>query len=303
MTPELVIAGNLLVDDLVFADGKTRMGEPGGAVLYAALAARLWGVRVGCASIYGQDYPELARQALSGRGIDLAGVQPLGGAGVRTWLIYEEAGRRMVPRLGGPSHAAMCPTPERLPAAYWQARAFHLAPMPLACQKELAVALHARQAPLVTLDPHLPIREDTLEAWRPVLACVDAIFPAQEELQLDGLEDGDPGPALQRLRGGRLRYIVRKRGEHGGQLYDLSTQELLAWPARAPLPVDPTGAGDAFAAGFVTALLEGRSAAAALPRALVSASFALAGWGAIGLLAATEYAARQRLREWTGSDS
>lgn len=302
MTLDLVIAGNLLVDDLVFPDGKTRMGEPGGAVLYAALAASLWGARVGCASVCGQDYPELARQALAGRGVNLEGVHPLGRAGVRTWLIYEEAGRRMVPRLGGPGHAAMCPTPEQLPASYWEARAYHLAPMPLACQQALAAELHRRQAPLITLDPHLPIREDTLAAWRPVLACVDAIFPAREELQLDGLEDGgDPGPALQRLGGGRLRYIVLKRGEHGGQLYDLRTQELLAWPARAPLPVDPTGAGDAFAAGFVTALLEGHSAAAALPRALVSASFALAGWGAIGLLAATQHAARQRLKEWTVS--
>ena len=38
MTLDLVIAGNLLVDDLVFQSGQTRMGEPGGAVLYAALA-------------------------------------------------------------------------------------------------------------------------------------------------------------------------------------------------------------------------------------------------------------------------
>ena len=43
MTPDLVVLGNLLVDDLVFQDGRTRMGEPGGAVLYAALGAALWG--------------------------------------------------------------------------------------------------------------------------------------------------------------------------------------------------------------------------------------------------------------------
>ncbi len=298
MTVELVIAGNLLVDDLVFADGRTHMGEPGGAVLHAALAARLWETRVGCASICGTDYPARARQALLDRGIDLEGVKELGRAGIRTWLLYEDAGRRMVPRLGGPSHAAMSPTPEQLPASYWQARAFHLAPMPLDCQHKLAAQLRQRAVPLITLDPHLPIREDTLERWRPVLACVDAIFPAAEELQLDGLAC-DPRPALQRLRGGRLRYIVLKRGEHGGLLYDLSTDALTPWPARGAPPVDPTGAGDAFAAGFVTALLEGAAASDALPRALVAASFALADWGALGLLHATAQAARQRLREWT----
>ena len=35
VTPDLVVLGNLLVDDIVFADGRTRMGEAGGATLYA----------------------------------------------------------------------------------------------------------------------------------------------------------------------------------------------------------------------------------------------------------------------------
>ena len=35
MTPSLVLLGNLLVDDIVFPDGSTRMGQPGGAKLYA----------------------------------------------------------------------------------------------------------------------------------------------------------------------------------------------------------------------------------------------------------------------------
>ena len=34
--PDLVLAGNLLVDDIVLADGTTLLGEPGGAVLHAA---------------------------------------------------------------------------------------------------------------------------------------------------------------------------------------------------------------------------------------------------------------------------
>ncbi len=298
MTPELLIAGNLLVDDLVLESGLTRLGEPGGAVLYAALAASLWSSRVGCVSVCGDDYPPLAVLALAGRGVDLAGVRSLAGPGVRTWLLYEAAARRMVPRLGCPSHAAVSPRPEQLPAPYWQARACHLAPMPLASQLELARALSARPDCLLTLDPHLPIGEDTLEAWRPVLALVDAIFPAEEELRIEGLA-ADPRAALRRLAGGRLRYVVLKRGERGGLLYDLASDRLLEWPARAGAVVDSTGAGDAFAAGFITALLEGQEAPAALQRAVVSASFALSGWGPLGLLAATPTAAQERLRKWS----
>ena len=55
--PELVILGNLFVDDIVLHDGRTLMAEPGGAVLHAALAANLWGARVGIVSVVGTDYP------------------------------------------------------------------------------------------------------------------------------------------------------------------------------------------------------------------------------------------------------
>lgn len=298
MTPRLVIAGNLLIDDLVLANGLTRLGEPGGAVLYAALAASLWCSQVGCASLCGDDYPPLALLALGGRGVDLEGVRSLGGACMRTWLLYEQAARHMVPRLGCPSHAAVSPRPEQLPAAYFGARACHLAPMPLASQGELARALGRGDSRLLTLDPHLPIREDTLAAWRPVLERVDIIFPAEEELQLDGLRE-DPRAALRRLAGGRLRYVVLKQGERGGLLYDVASERLQKWPARAAEVVDPTGAGDAFAAGFITALLDEQDQAAALQRALVSASFALAGWGPLGLLAATPAAAQKRLQQWS----
>ena len=48
--PTLVLLGNLLVDDIVLADGRTLLGEPGGALLHAALAASLWDARSACFS-------------------------------------------------------------------------------------------------------------------------------------------------------------------------------------------------------------------------------------------------------------
>jgi hypothetical protein len=66
LTPDLVVLGNLLVDDIVFEDGRTRMAEAGGAVLHAAAAGALW-VRVGVASVRGPDYPRGALDALAAR--------------------------------------------------------------------------------------------------------------------------------------------------------------------------------------------------------------------------------------------
>src|SRR5207237_9742008 len=109
VTPDLVLLGNLLVDDIVLRDGRSLMGEPGGAMLYAALAARLWGTRVGLVTIAGSDYPTAALQALAARGVDLAGVRHISRPGVRTWLLYEPAGRRVIHHLGCPAHAGVSP--------------------------------------------------------------------------------------------------------------------------------------------------------------------------------------------------
>ena len=115
MTPSLVLLGNLLVDDVVFPDGTTRMGQPGGAILYAALGAALWETRVGCVSLAGTDYPSATLAALEQRQIDLTGVHRLGGPGVRTWLLYEGHLRRLIHRLGCPTHEAVSPEPGHIP--------------------------------------------------------------------------------------------------------------------------------------------------------------------------------------------
>jgi sugar/nucleoside kinase (ribokinase family) len=298
--PELVLLGNLLVDDLVFPDGRTRMGQAGGAILYGSLAAALWSDRVGCVSLRGDDYPEEALDALMARGVSLDGVTPLHGPGVRTWLLYEGRLRRVVHRLGGPSHEAVSPEPEQVPAAWRSARAFHLAPMPIAVQARLAAALGAGGG-FVSIDPYELVTEESLPRWREVLAHADAFFPSEDELLLDGAQT-DPHAALRRLAGGRLRFVAWKRGLKGGLLYDAREDRVHEWAARTNGVMDPTGAGDGFAAGFVTAHLEGRGITECLQRGVVTASFAIEAWGPEALLAAARVDAETRLRNWYGQE-
>ena len=304
MSLDLVIAGNLLVDDIVYTDGRTRMGEAGGAALYAALAASLWGAKVGVASVRGEDYPIAAFDTLAARGVDLEGVRALEAPGVRTWLLYEEGHRRVIHRLGTPSHAEVSPRPEDLPAQYREARAIHIAPMPLAIQSALIGALAPRRETALSLDPHEPIREDNLAAWNAVLASVDLLFVSEDELLLPAATL-DPRGALRSLAGagGRLRFVAFKRGRQGGLLYDARERAFIEWPPVPRLSGDPTGAGDAFAGGFLAAIVAGRPLEIALDQAIVSASFALEDWGAHGLLEATRAEAERRLREWLGSEA
>lgn len=300
MSPDLAVIGNLLVDDIVFPDGRTRMGEAGGAALYTSLAAAMWGTRVGIASVRGSDYPPGALDALAARGIDLTGVRVLDGPGLRVWLLYEEAARRIVHRLGGPSHLEVSPAPADLPAHLPGARAFHLAPMPFERQRSLVEALSPRQGAALALDPHEPLREDNLAEWRPVLAQVDALFVSEDELHLDGVA-AQPQAALRRLAGGRLRFVAYKRGARGGLLFDARADGFVEWPPVPRLTGDPTGAGDAFAGGFLAALLAGGAVPAALDQATIAVSFALEDWGAAGLARATREEAERRRREWLGA--
>ena len=301
--PELVVMGNLLVDDVVAADGRTRMAQPGGAILYASLAAALWGARVGCVSLRGNDYPPAALDALRSRGIALAGVHALGTNGVRTWLLYEGAIRRVVHRLGCPSHEAVSPRPEHVPEAWRRARAFHLAPMPIETQRALVDAIRGWESPeapaFVSLDPHLPLDEGTFETWRELLSHVDLFLPSDDEMRWEEARQ-DPARAFGRLASGRLRFVAWKRGADGGTLYDARERALRTWRPVTTEVRDATGAGDAFMAGFVTATLSGADVADALKRAAVTASFAIADVGPDGLLRATPQQAADQLATWRG---
>jgi sugar/nucleoside kinase (ribokinase family) len=300
VTPSLVFLGNLLVDDIVFPDGSTRMSQPGGAIMYGSLGAALWGTHVGCVSLVGTDYPVTMLAAMEERRVDLTGVHRLGGPGVRTWLLYEGHVRRLIHRLGCPTHEQVSPGPEHIPRAWQSAPAFHLAPMPFSVQCRVLASLTINANRFVSIDPHLPITDETLDDWRQALAHADAVFLSEDELLLDEL-DVDPQRVLPRLATDRLRFIALKQGSRGGILYDAREDRFHRWLARAMEVVDPTGAGDAFAAGFISAHLEGLPVGACLDRGVVSASFAVEALGAASLLEATRTAAEARLRQWSAA--
>lgn len=301
MIPSIVLLGNLLVDDVVLADGTTRMGQPGGALLYGALGATLWESRPGLVSVLGDDYPTDVLEELQQRGVDLTGVHRLGRPGVRTWLLYEGHVRRLVHRLGCPTHEEVSPRPALIPSEWTAARGFHLAPMPFIIQRALLSELRARGQAFISIDPHLPVTEETLHEWREALADADAFLPGEDELLLEGVH-ANVHRTLPRLVNGRLRFVVFKRGAKGGVLYDAHHERFYSWDARAAAVVDETGAGDAFAVALVLAHLEGLPIEACLHRAIVTASFALGGWGPEALFTTTRADAEARLRQWYGSE-
>lgn len=288
--PDLVIAGNLLVDDVVSDDGSARFAVAGGALLHAALGATLWGASVGLVSVLGTDYPVAALDLLRARGARLDGVRRLDGPGVRVWLLYEEGIRRMIPHLGRPDHDAVSPAPEDVPDAFRGARAFHVAPMPLARQLAMARAISAEDT-LLSVDPCDHLGPASLPAFRELAERVDVLFLSDDEIAIDD-EDG----VLRDLAARTRRFLLHKRGADGGIVLRRDGTSV-PWRATSADAVDPTGAGDAFAAAFVHALAAGASLDDALARAAVTGALAVEGHSATSLELADHATIQQRLAE------
>lgn len=279
--PELVLVGNLLVDDLVYDDGTTRMGQPGGALLHAAISATAFGAKVGCVSIVGSDYPARALSALQARGVSLEGVSRLDGPGVRVWLLYEAGARRMIPWLGRPTHADVSPLPESYPKAYEGAKGVHVAPMPWERQAAFVAAV-GRGGQRVSLDPCEPLDDAGLDRVRSALAHVDVLFVSDDEVAF-----ADPAGALASLAAGRTTCVLHRRGREGGVVYQADGSRT-TWNAHPASEVDPTGAGDVFAAAFMAAWVGGASLRDAVARGAAAASVAVEGVGADALLGVGE---------------
>jgi sugar/nucleoside kinase (ribokinase family) len=130
-----------------------------------------------------------------------------------------------------------------------------------------------------------------------VLAHAWALFVSDDELRMDG----DHVAISRRLGPSRVARALHvfRMGERGGIVHDANLGHEARWAPRAERVVEVTGAGDAFAAGFLCGLLLDDPLPAACRRGVVSASFALEDSGARGLVAATPELAAARLAAWT----
>lgn len=282
---DLVVAGNLLVDDVVSDDGSARIGAPGGALLHCALAAALWKAKVGLVSVVGTDYPAASLALLASRGVDLEGLRHLGAPGARVWLLYESGIRRMIPHLGRPDHDAVSPTPDDVPQKWRATKALHVAPMPLARQRAM-LAANGGSGPLVSVDPCDHLTAETLPAFVEMANRADVLFVSDDEITID--EKGEVLSRLARGGQGKPRYVLHKCGREGGTVFHPDGART-PWRAANAKTVDPTGAGDAFAAAFMVALVNGASLDDALARAAVTAAVAVEGPSS-DPLAATSFA-------------
>lgn len=116
-----------------------------------------------------------------------------------------------------------------------------------------------------------------LREWAPR---VDVLIASDDELALclpPGGADDPEAQAKELLELG-VGEVVVKLGPAGATAYPASGAGVHA-PARRVRAVDTVGAGDAFVAGYLSALLDGADTAARLDRAVTTGAFAVASKG------------------------
>lgn len=244
---------------------------PSGApFIFAVQAARL-GMKTAAIGTVGEDaFGHCLRDQLLADGISLRGLKrsaehPTGVA----FVAYKADGSRdFVFSLGAGGHLDSDMLAAELFAGL---RCFHLMGSTLSMsQKALEVCRQglemARGAgALISFDPNLRPEmlspEQARVAFAPFIAAADILMPTEAELlQLTGSSALDE--AIDQLLTGRPgRVIAVTRGAAGCSVY--TADRRIDAPGFPVQEIDPTGAGDCFDAGFISALLAGGTVAQA----------------------------------------
>ena len=281
--PDVVVVGNLTIDDVVLEDGTTLMGTLGGNSVHSAAAAAACGAVTSVVARRGEDFPLDSLQRMREAGIETGHVVDVPGPTVRNWVIYEPDGRRSwVYRTPVGRSAEVAPRPEDVSDAVRGARVVHVAAMPVSAA-EAVVAEVRRVAPdaLLTLDTHEGWVDEPVDRVLALAGSVDLFEPSLEELQdLTGEPTAEAG--LRWLAQAGVGRAVVKAGADGAyvQVDDVITHV----PALDAVVADTTGAGDSFCGGVAAGLARGADPVDAVALGVAVAGVAVASSGSLRLL-------------------
>ncbi len=242
-TMPVLAIGSVALDAVETPSGSVDGVIGGSAVFFSAAASLLTPVRV--VGVVGDDYPVDQLRFLHERGVDFEGLSTQPGESFFWAGRYHdgfETRETLDTRLG--VFAAFDPV---VRPAHVDSRMVFLGNIDPALQ--LGVLDQVRAPRLVAADTMNYWIEGTRDALMEVLSRIDVLLVNDEEaMQLSGRTDLEA--AAEWIRGHGTRAVVVKQGARGATLF------ADGWNVSCPACgvgalVDPTGAGDAFAGGFM----------------------------------------------------
>ena len=235
--------------------------QPGGCAANTAIVLDRLGVSATVVGRVGDDlFGELVGEYLQARGVDTSHVLRTPGYGTSKTVVVPVAGddRRFIHTFGANAALGAADIPD---TALEEAEAIYVGGylvLPALRQSELAdrFRLAREHGARIVLDVVVPTGDErrTLDAVRGLLPLVDYFVPNEDEARaLTG--EAEPRLQAERIVAAGAPTVVIKRGENGALVR--SGDEVFEVPAPPVEVLEPSGAGDAFAAGLVAGILEG----------------------------------------------
>ncbi len=239
----LLVVGSVALDSIYTPFGETADALGGSAVYFSVAAALLHPVQV--VGVIGDDYPVAELERLAPRGIDWSGVERVAGESFRWKGKYSydlQSRETLETRLGVFAHFE-----PKLPPAMRSPDFVFLGNI----DPELQLGI------LEQVDRPRLVACDTMNYWiQSKKAALLALLEQVDLLMVNDSEARELSGDWNIHRAGRWilahgpKRVVIKQGEHGALLIDGSrTFYAPAFPLEEVF--DPTGAGDAFAGGFM----------------------------------------------------
>jgi sugar/nucleoside kinase (ribokinase family) len=248
----LVVVGSVALDSIETARA-TREGVLGGAASFFSVAASFLTRPVQLVGVVGEDFPEHHLAWFRERGVDLAGLESARG---KTFHWRGRYSPDLAQRTTLETQLGVFEQfKPQLPEAYREAEFLFLANIHPSLQ--LDVLEKVRKPRLVACDTMNFWIERTPAELKKTLARVDLLVINDEEArQLAG--EHNLVRAARAIRKLGPHSVIVKRGDSGALLFhEHGTFAAPAYPLEDV--VDPTGAGDSFAGGFMGYLAQTRS--------------------------------------------
>jgi sugar/nucleoside kinase (ribokinase family) len=289
----------LVVGSTAFDTVETPFGRRekclGGSATYFSLAARLF-TKVRMVSVVGEDFPDEHRELLVANGVDIEGLETKAGK------TFSWEGRYSADMNSRETIDVQLNTfgdfEPKLPDSYKSTEFIFLANGAPATQASVLDQIEGSPFSVAdTMDLWIDIAKDDLMALLPRL---DGLILNDEEVKMLTGESN-------LIRAGRKvlefgpKLVIVKKGEHGSFLFSNYFQYALpAYPTDKVM--DPTGAGDSFAGGFMGFLAECDSLSLwnmkrAMAYGTVCASLNVEGFGVEPLAGATRDDLERRYRD------
>jgi sugar/nucleoside kinase (ribokinase family) len=275
----LVSISNIFIDDILTWKEEVYLGALGGAGLHALAGCRVWTRQLGIVASAGEDFLPFLRE-LQAMGIDPEGIQYDQAKSNRQWEIFQPGEIRVgVTRDPGIPKKQAFPKFDQLDKKYGHAAGYHL--LWQGKERDLFALLEEikQRNPnaCIVYEPSIIDCQWGVDFFKRLFPYLEAFSPsASEGRQI--LKTDQPENIIQEFIRMGCKNVALRLGKDGS-LAGTGSGRMVYVPAGHARVVDVTGAGNAYAGGLLSGLVQHRSIEESLAMASVSASFEIEQYG------------------------